>query len=509
MASVCKRWSRVISHSSLFWRKTCLSLSEINTSLKLTQPRRKQSAVRRRLTQWLKERSPLLETLLLMDCSHMHAELPSLLQALSSPALRMLRLDACAGEAGKVLKVVGGMTGLRRLDIDHLAKPPVSEGPLRRYRIRPLCALRHLEHLMLHVPRLEGGLHTLTSCMPCLQTLHVCTEKEYEFVLEGIGRLPRLREVTLTAAALGPLPLSATRLTSLTALNLSSTRCLAASQQGGVRGQATFWDTVSLLPALTALSSRHCDMHGSNLSRGVLAVTTLQSLELSSYLLNLPDLPGGALPLLRTLVFEGCSMLDFPPSWCSLPALHTLVLKSSPPQSLPEDMSRLTSLRDLTLEGGLSRTLLPCCALPALTRLRLARMDFLATLPSGPYLSSLQHLDLSGNRFLSVPPSLAHCRHLEELDLSLNSRLQLDPADVRDVFAHMPALRMLHLHKESALCDMGASPWDLRSVQALMQLRATCPLLSVCLDGSCRREASAPPSGSATPPLLPGGAGGL
>lgn len=41
MASVCKRWSRVISNSSLFWRKTCLSLSEINTSLKLTQPRRK------------------------------------------------------------------------------------------------------------------------------------------------------------------------------------------------------------------------------------------------------------------------------------------------------------------------------------------------------------------------------------------------------------------------------------------------------------------------------------
>lgn len=61
-------------------------------------PTCRQSAVRRRLTQWLKERSPLLETLLLMDCSHMHAELPSLLQALSSPALRMLRLDACAGE---------------------------------------------------------------------------------------------------------------------------------------------------------------------------------------------------------------------------------------------------------------------------------------------------------------------------------------------------------------------------------------------------------------------------
>ncbi len=66
---------------------------------------------------------------------------------------------------------------------------------------------------------------------------------------------------------------------------------------------------------------------------------------------------------------------------------------------------------------------------------------------------------------VQLPPALSSCMALEELDLSNNSRLQLGPADVQDVLCRLPALRTLHLHKDSALCELGGSPWDLRSVQ--------------------------------------------
>ena len=59
--------------------------------------------------------------------------------------------------------------------------------------------------------------------------------------------------------------------------------------QGGQQHQSApllFWDTLCRLPALQALSSRHCDMRGSNLSQGVLTVSSLRSLELSSYLVG-------------------------------------------------------------------------------------------------------------------------------------------------------------------------------------------------------------------------------
>lgn len=48
----------------------------------------------------------------------------------------------------------------------------------------------------------------------------------------------------------------------------------------------TFWDTLPLLPTLRSISTRHCDMAGADLSQGVLAVTSLQALELSSYLVR-------------------------------------------------------------------------------------------------------------------------------------------------------------------------------------------------------------------------------
>lgn len=62
--------------------------------------------------------------------------------------------------------------------------------------------------------------------------------------------------------------------------------------------------------------------------------------------------------------------------------------------------------------------------------------------------------------------------------------------------------------QDSTLCEVGASPWDLRSVQALMQLAAARPDLTVCLDGgSCLRavgaEAAAAAGGSGDVPQLP------
>ncbi|GAB4821357.1 hypothetical protein N2152v2_008403 [Parachlorella kessleri] len=500
LAVVCKRWSEVIARSSLFWSTTCLSLSDIKVSLALAYPKRRQTGLRRRILQWLRERSGLVRSLHLLECCRMEADLPALLQALAAPTLRSLRLESCSGQPERILRALGPMRGLRCLEVDHARRLALGRQP-GGYAVRMLSTLGCLEHLTLHVPRVEGDLGCLAMTLTGLKTLHVCTEQDYELRLDHISRLSALEEVTLTGAVLSALPPSASLLTALTALSLSETRCLDGGsgggseegRQGGQRHAAPllFWDTLCRLPALRALSSRHCDMRGSNLSQGVLTVSSLRSLELSSYLLNLPELPVGALADLTSLVFEGCHLLHFPPSWCCLPALHTLKFKSSPPDALPADVTRLTSLRTLWLEGGVARALLPCCALTGLTSLRLAHLDFLAVLPSGPYLEGLKLLDLQGNRFLALPPSLSRCSALEELDLSHNSRLQLDSVDVGEVLSRLPALRTLHLHKDSALCDMGGCPWDLRSVQALMALAAARPSLNVCLDASCQRAVTA------------------
>lgn len=92
---------------------------------------------------------------------------------------------------------------------------------------------------------------------------------------------------------------------------------------------------------------------------------------------------------------------------------------------------------------------------------------------------------------LQLPRTLARCTALQELDLSHNQRLQLDQYAVQELLPALSALSCLHLHKEATLCEVGASPWDLRSVQALMTLAASRPELHVCLDaGSCKVAAA-------------------
>lgn len=165
-----------------------------------------------------------------------------------------------------------------------------------------------------------------------------------------------------------------------------------------------------------------CGKELKNISRSLMSITCLSSLNLSNNQLEVVPSEIGDLVNLVALNVHSNKLKSLPESIGNLSKLKILNVSGNLLKALPENLSSCSELVELNANFNQLETWMPVFGWK-LVKLRKLEFQFnnLVGLPeSFGHLKELKHLDLRNNHLRGLPLSIGSLSHLETLDLSRN-----------------------------------------------------------------------------------------